>query len=29
MMINTKRAYEAVGSTDGTRLLVERLWPGG
>jgi len=29
MMINTKRAYDAVGSADGTRLLVERLWPRG
>ena len=28
-MINTKRVYEAVSSTDGTRLLVERLWPRG
>ena len=28
-VINTKRVYEAVSSTDGTRLLVERLWPRG
>ena len=26
---NTKRVYEAVADTDGTRLLVERLWPRG
>jgi uncharacterized protein YeaO (DUF488 family) len=26
-MINIKRVYEAVSSTDGTRLLVEWLWP--
>ena len=28
-MINIKRVYEAVSSTDGMRLLVERLWPRG
>jgi uncharacterized protein YeaO (DUF488 family) len=30
-VINTKikRVYDAVSSTDGTRLLVERLWPRG
>ena len=28
-MINLKRAYETVSPTDGTRLLVERLWPRG
>ena len=28
-MINIKRVYDAVSSTDGTRLLVERLWPRG
>lgn len=28
-MIRLKRAYEPAGSTDGTRLLVERLWPRG
>lgn len=29
MMINIKRVYAAVSSTDGTRLLVERLCPRG
>jgi uncharacterized protein YeaO (DUF488 family) len=29
MTINTKRVYDAVGSNDGARLLVERLWPRG
>jgi uncharacterized protein YeaO (DUF488 family) len=28
-MIYLKRAYDPAGSTDGTRLLVERLWPRG
>ena len=28
-MITLKRAYEAVSRTDGTRFLVERLWPRG
>ena len=28
-MINLKRAYDAVSRTDGTRFLVERLWPRG
>ena len=28
-MITLKRAYDAVSDTDGTRLLVERLWPRG
>jgi len=28
-VINTKRVYEVVSSTDGTRFLVERLWPRG
>jgi uncharacterized protein YeaO (DUF488 family) len=28
-MINLKRAYEPATSTDGIRLLVERLWPRG
>jgi uncharacterized protein YeaO (DUF488 family) len=27
--INIKRVYDPVGSADGTRLLVERLWPRG
>ena len=27
--INIKRVYDPVSSTDGTRLLVERLWPRG
>jgi uncharacterized protein YeaO (DUF488 family) len=26
-MIDLKRAYDPVASTDGTRFLVERLWP--
>lgn len=26
-MINLKPAYDPASSTDGTRLLVERLWP--
>ncbi len=28
-MIKVKRVYEPVSSADGTRLLVERLWPRG
>ena len=28
-MINTKRVYESAEPTDGTRFLVERLWPRG
>ncbi len=28
-MIRLKRAYEAPASTDGQRVLVERLWPRG
>lgn len=28
-MIALKRAYDPVARTDGTRLLVERLWPRG
>jgi uncharacterized protein YeaO (DUF488 family) len=28
-MIAVKRAYDAVSRTDGTRFLVERLWPRG
>lgn len=28
-MINIKRVYDAESGTDGTRLLVERLWPRG
>jgi uncharacterized protein YeaO (DUF488 family) len=28
-MIKLKRAYDRVSPTDGTRLLVERLWPRG
>lgn len=28
-MIQTKRVYEAAGPRDGTRYLVERLWPRG
>ena len=28
-MIKLKRAYDPVSPTDGTRLLVERLWPRG
>lgn len=26
-MITIKRVYDAVGPTDGTRLLIERSWP--
>ena len=29
MMLKVKRAYDPVSRTDGTRLLVERLWPRG
>jgi uncharacterized protein YeaO (DUF488 family) len=28
-MIRLKRAYDALSRTDGTRFLVERLWPRG
>ncbi len=28
-MINTKRVYEKAGPDDGSRYLVERLWPRG
>ena len=28
-MITLKRAYDPVSGTDGTRFLVERLWPRG
>jgi uncharacterized protein YeaO (DUF488 family) len=28
-MITLKRAYDSVSQTDGTRFLVERLWPRG
>ena len=28
-MIALKRAYESASRTDGTRFLVERLWPRG
>src|ERR1041384_3194185 len=28
-VIKLKRAYDAVASADGTRFLVERLWPRG
>ncbi len=29
MIIQTKRVYEPAGSHDGTRYLVDRLWPRG
>jgi len=29
LMINIKRVYDKAEKTDGTRLLVERLWPRG
>ena len=29
MKINVKRVYEAPDETDGTRILVDRLWPRG
>jgi uncharacterized protein YeaO (DUF488 family) len=28
-MITIKRVYDTASSTDGTRLLIERLWPRG
>ncbi|MCB2147850.1 MAG: DUF488 family protein, partial [Deltaproteobacteria bacterium] len=28
-MIKIKRAYDPPAKTDGTRILVERLWPRG
>lgn len=28
-MIRIKRVYDSVSNSDGTRLLVERLWPRG
>lgn len=28
-MINIKRVYDQASATDGTRILVERLWPRG
>ena len=28
-MIKLKRAYDPISRTDGTRFLVERLWPRG
>ena len=28
-MIKLKRVYEAAASSDGSRVLVERLWPRG
>jgi len=28
-MLKTKRVYEAAAKSDGTRFLVERLWPRG
>src|SRR5262245_24765031 len=28
-MINVKRAYEPAGKSDGTRFLVDKLWPRG
>ena len=28
-MITTKRAYEPSGSSDGYRVLIDRLWPRG
>lgn len=28
-MLQLKRAYDAAGNEDGTRFLVERLWPRG
>ena len=28
-MVRLKRAYDGVSRTDGTRFLVERLWPRG
>ena len=29
MVLKTKRVYEASSRTDGTRILVDRLWPRG
>lgn len=29
MEIKTKRIYEDVSTTDGTRILVDRIWPRG
>lgn len=29
MKLQTKRAYDASGKSDGTRILVYRLWPRG
>ncbi len=29
MKINIKRVYEAPAKEDGTRILVDRLWPRG
>ena len=29
LMLTLKRAYDAVSPADGTRILVERLWPRG
>jgi uncharacterized protein YeaO (DUF488 family) len=29
MALRIKRVYEAAGITDGTRVLVDRLWPRG
>ena len=29
MNITSKRAYKAVGKSDGCRILVDRLWPRG
>jgi uncharacterized protein YeaO (DUF488 family) len=28
-MVHTKRVYESAAKEDGTRILVERLWPRG
>ena len=28
-MLKTKRAYEEASSSDGTRVLVDRMWPRG
>jgi uncharacterized protein YeaO (DUF488 family) len=28
-MVRTTRAYEAAADSDGYRVLIERLWPGG
>jgi len=28
-MINVKRVYDAIDKADGTRFLIERLWPRG